>query len=98
MVAGDGGDRSGAAMNVVAALTAGAAAFGSVYGAFAIFDSDQSESNRHFVRDWLLGIKVNEGDWQLFSKSFLQNFLAANTFRGSALGDRWCSAQEYMSF
>jgi hypothetical protein len=46
---------------------AGAAAtFAAVYGAFAKFDSDQSDDNRHFVRDWLLGLKVDDQQWKVF--------------------------------
>jgi hypothetical protein len=42
------------------------AAFTSVYGAFAKFDSDQSADNRQFVRDWLLGLKVEDQKWAAF--------------------------------
>jgi len=42
------------------------AVFAAVYGAFAKFDGDQSEENRKFVRDWLLGLKVDAGRWASF--------------------------------
>jgi len=41
------------------------AVFAAVYGAFAKFDGDQSEENRKFVRDWLLGLKVDAAPTKL---------------------------------
>lgn len=56
-------------------LAAATAAFSAVYGAFAVFDKDQSDDNRKFVRDWLFGLKVDTASWnqffeELFSRSF----------------------------
>jgi hypothetical protein len=39
------------------------ATFTSIYAAFAKFDTDQSEENRKFVREWLLGIKMDDRYW-----------------------------------
>ena len=54
---------------------AAVAAFAAVYKAFAKFDSDQSDDNRKFVRDWLAGIEVDQQRWnkvveELFTKFF----------------------------
>ena len=59
----------------IPSLAVVAAAFSSVYAAFAKFDADQSDKNRQFVRQWLLGLKVDDGQWaqffqELFSKAF----------------------------
>jgi hypothetical protein len=66
-----------------------AAAFTSVYAAFAKFDADQSDKNREFVRDWLLGLKVDDRRWaqffkELFTKVFGERHLSAKCFRRSA--------------
>jgi hypothetical protein len=58
----------------IPSLAVVAAAFSSVYAAFAKFDADQSDKNRQFVRQWLLGLKVDDGQWaqffqELFSKA-----------------------------
>jgi hypothetical protein len=68
-------------MSLVAAVTGMAGTFGSVYGVFAKFDRDQSDENRNFVRDWLLGLHVNEEKWrnffdELFSKLFGKKHLS----------------------
>jgi hypothetical protein len=57
-----------------AASVAGAATFGSVYKAFKAFDSDQSDEQRHFVRDWLLGLTVDEQKWQVFYRELFAKF------------------------
>jgi hypothetical protein len=50
------------------------ALFAAVYGAFAKFDGDQSDDNRKFVRDWLLGLKVDGGRWaSFFQELFCQS-------------------------
>ena len=50
------------------------ATFGSVYGAFAKFDADQSDENRKFVREWLLGLKVDDRQWAQFFKELFTKF------------------------
>jgi hypothetical protein len=50
------------------------AAFASVYGAFAKFDADQSSENRRFVRDWLLGLKVDDQKWEAFFRELFTRF------------------------
>jgi len=52
-------------------LAAAAGAFASVYGAFAKFDADQSDENRKFTSDWLLGLKADDRQW---SNSFKEIF------------------------
>ena len=51
---------------LVPILAAMSATFASVYSAFARFDSDQSDENRRFVRDWILGVRVDSQRWQVF--------------------------------
>jgi hypothetical protein len=52
-----------------------AATFAAIYGAFAKFDRDQSDDNRKFVRDWLLGLKVDdEKEWRRFFEEIFTNF------------------------
>jgi hypothetical protein len=65
------------------------AAFTSVYAAFAKFDADQSDENRKFVREWLLGLRVDDRRWaqffkELFTKIFGERHLSAKCFRRSA--------------
>jgi hypothetical protein len=64
--------------------------FGSVLAAFAKFDADQSDKNRKFVREWLLGIKVDDRHWaeffkDLFTRAFGDRHLSAKCIRRSAL-------------
>ena len=63
------------------------ATFGAVYGAFAKFDSDQTDDNRKFVRDWLAGLKVKQR-WnkvieELFTKFFGSKHLSWKCLRRS---------------
>jgi|HubBroStandDraft_2_1064218.scaffolds.fasta_scaffold68489_1 hypothetical protein len=56
-------------------LAAAAATFGAVFSAFARFDKDQSDDNRRFVRNWIVGIKVDNERWsQFFQEIFSQFF------------------------
>jgi hypothetical protein len=71
------------------------ATFGSVYGAFAKFDADQSEENRQFVREWLLGLKVDDQQWarffkELFTRVFGDRHLSWKCFGRSAFYLRSC--------
>jgi hypothetical protein len=62
-------------MSVVATLAAMAGAFTSVYKAFARFDIDQSPSNRVFVKDSVLGLRVDNQKWrQFFTELFARFF------------------------
>jgi hypothetical protein len=58
----------------LSSLAGAAAAFTAVYGAFAKFDGDQSEENRRFVRDWLLGLKVDDQKWAHFFTTLFTRF------------------------
>jgi len=49
-------------------------AWAGVYGAFAKFDGDQSEENRSFVRNWLLGLQVDNQKWQIFFSALFESF------------------------
>jgi hypothetical protein len=74
----------------IPSLAVVAAAFSSVYAAFAKFDADQSDKNRQFVRQWLLGLKVDDGQWaqffqELFSKAFGAKHLSLKCMGRSAL-------------
>jgi hypothetical protein len=65
------------------------ATFGSVYGAFAKFDADQSDDNRKFVREWLLGLKADDRQWaqffkELFTKVFGERHLSVKCAGRSA--------------
>ena len=53
------------------------ATFAAVYGAFAKFDDIQSEANRSFVRDWLLGMKVDDQRWANFFTELFTKFFGA---------------------
>jgi hypothetical protein len=64
--------------------------FTSVLAAFAKFDADQSDQNRTFVREWLLGLKVDDRHWAeffrgLFAKAFGDRRLSVKCVRRSAL-------------
>jgi hypothetical protein len=73
----------GGLATVGAALAAAAGTFGAVYKAFATFDGDQSDEQRRFVRDWLLGLRVEDADGLNFTKSYLRDFLANSISHGS---------------
>jgi hypothetical protein len=65
------------------------AAFGSVYWGFAKFDANQSDENRKFVREWLLGLKADDRQWarffkELFTKVFGERHLSTKCIRRSA--------------
>ena len=49
-------------------------AFVAVLVAFARFDGDQSGDTRHFVRDWLLGLKVDDRKWKQFFEELFARF------------------------
>ena len=66
------------------------ATFTSVYAAFARLDADQSEENRKFVKEWLLGIKVDDRYWaqffkELFARVFGERHFSVKCIRRSAL-------------
>jgi hypothetical protein len=72
------------------AATAASSVYSSVYLAFKAFDSDQSDKNREFVRQWLLGLKVDDQQWarffkELFAKVFGEKHFSAKCIRRSAL-------------
>lgn len=62
---------------IVTAATAATTAFTAVLGAFARFDKDQSDDNRKFVRDWLLGLKVDTGSWNQFFLELFSRFFGS---------------------
>src|SRR6476620_318485 len=73
----------------IPSLVGAGAAFTSVYAAFAKFDADQSDKNRAFVREWLLGMKVDDRSWEyffneLFARIFGGRHLSAKCIRRSA--------------
>jgi len=45
-----------------------------VLAAFSRFDKDQSEANRKFSRDFLLGLKVDERKWTSFFADLFERF------------------------
>jgi hypothetical protein len=61
-------------------LAGAAATFAAVYTAFSKFDGDQSDDNRKFVRDWLLGLKVDEKDWKRFFEELFTNLFGSRHF------------------
>jgi hypothetical protein len=50
------------------------ATFAFVYRIFAKFDSDQSDGNRKFIRDWLLGLTVDDRKWETFFREIFAKF------------------------
>jgi hypothetical protein len=58
-------------------LAGAAATYVSVLKAFAWFDKDQSEDNRHFARDWLLGLNVNDRKWKQFFEELFTKFFGS---------------------
>ena len=66
------------------------ATFTSVYAAFARLDADQSEENRKFVREWLLGMKLDDRYWaeffkDVFARVFGDRHFSVKCIRRSAL-------------
>jgi hypothetical protein len=74
----------------IPSLVGVAATFTSIYAAFARIDADQSDQNRKFVREWLLGIKIDHRYWavffkDLFARVFGDRHFSAKCIRRSAL-------------
>jgi hypothetical protein len=57
-----------------------AGTFAAVYKAFATFDRDQSDENRQFVYQWLLGLRVNPLKWEYFFRELFERFFGAKHF------------------
>jgi len=83
------------------------ATFASVYTAFAKFDADQSDKNRTFVRNWLLGFKADDRQWvqffkELFAKVFGDRHLSAKCigrstiFSATLIGAIWTYRYFYL--
>jgi hypothetical protein len=59
----------------LSSILAAVIAFVAVLVAFARFDKEQSDDTRHFARDWLLGLKVDNRKWkQIFEELFARFF------------------------
>jgi hypothetical protein len=54
--------------------------FAAVYAAFARFDGDQSDSNRQFVRNWIIGMKPDERRWSQFFHELFSSLFGARHF------------------
>jgi len=61
----------------IPSLAAVAAAWVAFYKAFAQFDNDQSEANRRLVRDWIVGVKVDEQKWSQFFKDLFASLFGS---------------------
>jgi hypothetical protein len=59
--------------------------FGAVYKAFATFDGGQSDEQRRFVRDWLLGLRVDDRGWSQFYKELFARFFGKKHFSWECL-------------
>ena len=70
-------------------ILAAVIAFVAVLVAFARFDKEQSEGTRHFMRDWLLGLKVDDRKWKQFFEELSARFFGPNIFRGSVPADHF---------
>jgi hypothetical protein len=55
-------------------ILAAVIAFVAVLAAFARFDKQQSDDTRHFARDWLLGLKVDNRKWKQFFEELFARF------------------------
>jgi hypothetical protein len=74
----------------VPSLIGAGATFTSIYAAFAKFDADQSDKNRDFVREWLLGLEVDDRRWaqffkELFEKVFGSRHVSIKCVRRSSI-------------
>jgi len=67
-------------VGVITGLTAIAGAFAAVHRTFVIVDSEQSEENRKFVRDWLLGLTVDDKKWVEFFDGLFAKFFGQSHF------------------
>lgn len=61
-------------------LAGAAGVFASIYGAFAKFDGVQSDENRKFTRDWLLGLKADDRQWSSSFKEIFASIFGAKHF------------------